>query len=642
MTVTKLHPTFTFDQERLDALLAIAPEAFADGQINWDVLKEALGEHLEEEGPAAEHFGLTWPGKRAARRLASQPSTGTLLPAPGEGVNETTTRNIFIEGDNLEVLKLLQKSYAGQVKMIYIDPPYNTGNDFVYKDDYSQPLEEYLQLTSQADEAGRVLTTNTKADGRFHSNWLSMMYPRLRLARNLLADDGVIFVSIDDNEVHNLRSLLGEVFGNENFVALIVAQTNPRGRTLDRFLAKTHEYIAVCAKDITQQALYQVPKDAKALAEYDKCDERGNYRELELRNRNPMFNRQNRPNLFFPFYADPATDTVSLEQSRQFIEKILPLNSKGEEGCWTWSPKKAAKNLDLLVARRVETGAWRVYRKEYIPEEGATTKEKALWLDKGINHENGKEELGRLFGKTPFDFPKSVHLLEKCLRLGMETDDEDIVLDFFAGSCTTAQALLELNQQDGGNRRFIMVQLPEPTPPDSQARRAGFSTIAEIGKERIRRVIKRMQGEQQKLIPDRETPEDLGFRILKLGCSHFKAWRDFEGGDVAELQTLFDRFESPLVDGWQPDDLLVEVMLLQGFPLDSTVTPLAGYRHNHVLRVTSGLVAHELYVCLDERLHPATADTLALGAEDVFVCLDSALDEETKLRLQDGRNVMVI
>lgn len=221
MTITKLRPTFTFDQERLDALRAIVPEAFADGKVNWEVLQEALGERLEEEGQDAEHFGLFWPGKREARRLASMPSAGALKQVKGEGVNEETTRHIFIEGDNLEVLKLLQKAYAGRVKMIYIDPPYNTGNDFVYRDDFSQPLDEYLRVTGQTDDAGRVQVANTQTGGRYHSNWLNMMYPRLRLARNLLVDEGMIFVSIDDNELNHLRCIMNEVFGEENFIANI-------------------------------------------------------------------------------------------------------------------------------------------------------------------------------------------------------------------------------------------------------------------------------------------------------------------------------------------------------------------------------------------------------------------------------------
>ncbi|MBK6433917.1 site-specific DNA-methyltransferase [Candidatus Amarolinea dominans] len=244
MTITKLRPTFTFDEERLDALAAIAPEAFADGKINWDALREALGDHVEEDGRDAEHFGLFWPGKRAARRLASTPSAGTLKPAPGEGVNEATTRHLFIEGDNLEVLKLLQKSYAGRVKMIYIDPPYNTGNDFIYSDNFTQPLDEYLRATGQTDEAGRVLVTNTQAGGRYHSNWLSMMYPRLKLARTLLQDDGVIFVSIDDNELYHLRMLMNEVFGEESFFAAVIVQSNKRGQTYKQ-ISKTHEYVLV-------------------------------------------------------------------------------------------------------------------------------------------------------------------------------------------------------------------------------------------------------------------------------------------------------------------------------------------------------------------------------------------------------------
>jgi adenine-specific DNA-methyltransferase len=234
MSIEKLRPSFTFTEDRLKELAAVVPEAFADGKINWNTLQEALGEYLEDENQ--EHFGLTWPGKREARRLAAMPSKGTLITQPGQGVNEDTTRNVFIEGDNLEVLKLLQKSYAGRIKMIYIDPPYNTGNDFVYPDDYSEPLEAYLQRTGQVGEAGQILATNTRASGRYHSNWLSMMYPRLLLARQLLSDDGVIFVNIDDNEEHHLRILLNEIFGEENFRANISWQKNIRLAIIKRGL----------------------------------------------------------------------------------------------------------------------------------------------------------------------------------------------------------------------------------------------------------------------------------------------------------------------------------------------------------------------------------------------------------------------
>lgn len=337
--------------------------------------------------------------------------------------------NLIIKGNNLLALHSLKKEFGGKVKFVYIDPPYNTGGDgFRYNDRFN------------------------------HSTWLTFMKNRLEVTRELLRDDGAIFISCDDNEQAYLKVLMDEVFGRENFIANIVAQTNPRGRTLDKFLAKTCEYILAYSKREGQESLYQIPKGEKALKEYRKEDDGGKYRELELRNRNPVFNRENRPNLFYPFYIDPKTDTVSLKKDAVYCETALPQNSKLEDGCWTWGKEKAEKNIDLLVGRKTSTGAWRVYRKDYIPEGGAFTKEKALWLDKNINHENGKEELGRLFGKTPFSFPKSVELIKKCLQVGTKKGERHIVLDFHAGSGTTAQSVLELNKEDSGDRQFILVE----------------------------------------------------------------------------------------------------------------------------------------------------------------------------------------
>jgi len=328
-----------------------------------------------------------------------------------------------------------------------------------YKDNYTEPLGDYLKKTQQVDENGELLISNPRAAGRFHSNWLNMIYPRIRLSKNLLRPDGVIFISIDDNEMHHLRQVMNEVFGEENFVALLVVQLNPRGRTLDRYIAKTHEYILVFTNDPDVESLHQIAKIGKALEAYNKSDSEGRYRELELRNRNPVFTRANRPNLYYPFYVDPSSGRVSLERSDEFSVEVYPRNSKGDDGCWTWSKDKARKNNELLLARQVNTGSWRVFRKDYIPEDGATTKAKSIWLDSSINNEHGKEELGRLFGKPPFDFPKAVDLVRKCLEIGTAGDDEEIILDFFAGSCTTAQAVFEMNRSDGGSRRFIMVQV---------------------------------------------------------------------------------------------------------------------------------------------------------------------------------------
>jgi adenine-specific DNA-methyltransferase len=345
MAITKLRPTFTFDQERLDALKAIAPEAFADGKINWETLKEALGEHLEDEEQETEHFGLTWPGKRAARRLASQPSAGTLRSAPGEGLDEETTHHVFIEGDNLEVLKLLQKSYAGRVKMIYIDPPYNTGNDFVYKDDYRQPLEEYLRATGQADEAGRVLTTNTKSGGRFHSNWLNVMYPRLRLARNLLSSDGIIFVSIDDTEVHNLRMLMNEMFGEENFISEIVWKNKYGPGAQTKGVASLHEYI-LCYSKGTIESIESMLSEEET-KQYKLRDEkfavRGGYTTQPLATRS----KDDRPNLVYPI---------------EYKGKTIWPNKQ-----WIWARERmeqALKNNEVVISEK--SGEFSVRFKQYL------------------------------------------------------------------------------------------------------------------------------------------------------------------------------------------------------------------------------------------------------------------------------------
>lgn len=296
MTIEKLRPSFTFTEDRLAELRAVVPEAFADGAINWEALREALGNFLEDEGRDTEHFGLTWPGKRQSRRIVAQPSKGTLVPAVGEGVNEATTRNLFIEGDNLEVLKLLQKSYAGRVKMIYIDPPYNTGKDFVYKDDFIEPLQSYLRISGQSDDEGNVSVSNTKSTGRFHSNWLTMMFPRLIVARQLLRDDGVIFVSIDDNEAHHLRMLMNEIFGEENFISSIANVNNPKGRSDDSYVATAHETILVYRKSDALVFGGWEP-DVRVTRRYNKVDKKGyRYREIDLRKTGDSDRREDRPN----------------------------------------------------------------------------------------------------------------------------------------------------------------------------------------------------------------------------------------------------------------------------------------------------------------------------------------------------------
>lgn len=626
MPIKKLRPSFAFTEDRLAQLKAIVPEAFADGKINWEALKQALGEFLEDESPEAEHFGLFWPGKREARRLATLPSKGTLVPAAGEGVDEDKTRNIFIEGENLEVLKLLQKSYAGRIKMIYIDPPYNTGNDFVYKDDFKEPLEEYLKRTGQADENGKLLTTNTKTGGRFHSNWLSMMYPRLLLAKRLLRDDGAIFVSIDANESHNLRHLMNEVFGPENFVAQVVWQKVYSPRMDDQGISPEHDFVMIysCSNDFVPARM----NFEQNVSQFTGIDpETGQkYRPRSLRKEGKNSKREDRPNLFYAIEAPDGS-------------KILPIRSDRTEGCWRM---QIDTYKSLLAQGRIEwvrvKGHWQPYVKQFHNEK-ATRPYSTLWLhtEVGHNHE-AVDEVKKLFGESVFDNPKPTRLVRRMLNVTSEfLGEPDIILDFFAGSATTAHAVLAQNFDDKGKRQFIMVQIPMP------AQRPKYSSIAEIGKERIRRVIAKMKKERNgKSSSNRETPEDLGFKVFKLARSNFKAWQDYDGENIQELEKLFDQTETPLVKGWKEDDLLTEIMLQQGFPLDSKITRQSGFKSNKVKLIETEACAHRLFVCLDPRIKEDTIKHLELRIEDIFVCLDSALTDQAKMRLADVCNLKVI
>jgi len=628
----RLRPEYHFDQDRIDALREIAPEAFTDGKINWATLKEALGTQIEDEESDTEHFGLFWPGKREARRLASIPSTGTLVPVKVEGINEDTTSNIFIEGENLEVLKILRKSYAGRIKMIYIDPPYNTGNDFIYDDDFTEPLQDYLKRTGQIDGEGRPMTTNKKTDGRFHSKWLSMMYPRLRLARELLRDDGVIFVSIDDNEIHHLRMLMDEVFGEECFLSEIIVQANKRGQTYKQ-ISKTHEYLLVYLKN-EETEINELPKDKDA-NDLNLEDDVGRFNIRELRNRNPKFGRHNRPNLFYSIYVDPEHQDdngfmpVSMAADSKYSLEVLPYNSTGGESCWRWGKTKLGihakeeTRLSDVVAKRKTNGSIGVYEKY----RKTTFKAKTIWTETGVITEQGTLELGNLGLAEYFPFPKPLELMRKILLLGSE--DEDIVLDFFAGSGTIGHAVIELNTLNVENRQFILVQLPEVVPENEQ----GFHTIADVTKERLKRVIDTMAGDNQ----DTHKAAAVNFGNYKLQASHYKQWQIYQGDSVEELESLFDEHTTPLIDDWTKieDGLFTEILLLEGFPLDSTVVSLPEYSKNLIRKVECTFHENRLLVCLDDNVEQDTIDRLDLVDGDTFICLDSAIDDQTKTILAD-------
>ena len=632
MTLEKLRPSFTFTEERLRQLQQVVPEAFADGKIDWDTLREALGNYLEDAEACEEHFGLFWPGKRQARRLAALPPKGTLVPAPGEGVNEDKTHHIFIEGENLEVLKLLQKSYAGRVKMIYIDPPYNTGKDFVYQDDYSEPLEAYLKRTGQMDEEGRRLTTNTKASGRFHSNWLNMMYPRLLLARQLLREDGVIFVSIDDNEVHNLRQVMNEIFGEENFEGHIHWRRRPnQPNDPTKMIALVAEHVIVFAKNSSALKKYGV----------GKIPVTGKFSNPDNDPRGPWASK--------PWKVGAGQSgtrySITTPTGRVYNEEWM-----GDEDTYR---RLLADNRIIFPNKGNGAPRKKYFKREREKEGQAATN---WWPHTQFGHNQAANSiLLELFGaKNIFSNPKPIALIKGFLNIA-NVKNEDIVLDFFAGSCTTAHAVLQQNREDGGRRRFIMVQLPEPLDPAKKEHEAAIAfcdqigkprNIAEIGKERIRRVIAKMQAEHSGQV-DSNSGEDLGFKVFKLQRSNFKEWQPVDPTTPQVLDDLFSQHASPLVEGWEPQALLTEILLLEGFPLDSAVVPLdETFPANTVWRVHHPEVGHELFVCLDETLAEDTVERLKAGdllrAEDIFICLDAALTDEAKVVLDDRLRLKVI
>jgi adenine-specific DNA-methyltransferase len=619
-SVPKTTPSLT--DEQLQALQTLIPQAFAEGRIDSEKLLASLGDIVDDR---PERYSFSWAGKRDAIRLLQVPSRATLLPARDESLDFDTTQNLFIEGDNLEVLKLLYKPYFGRVKMIYIDPPYNTGNDFVYPDNFADPLDTYLQLTGQKDSTGNLLTSNPETGGRYHSAWLSMMYPRLFLAYQLLSEDGVIFVSIDDHEVFNLRLLMNEVFGEENFFTTIVVQSNKRGQTYKQ-IAKTHEYMLVFTKS-SDSEIRELEKSGDN-DDLNLSDEIGRFNIRELRNRNPKFGRENRPNLYYPIYVNQTLldkdgfCPISLAKDAEFSVEIFPLDSNGRESCWRWEKKLTQKNISAstitsnLVAKQKTTGEYGIFEKY----RKTTYKAKTIWDEKTVISEKGTMELGEIGLSDYFDFPKPVFLIKKALMLS--TEEDDIILDFFSGSCTTAQAVLELNREDGGDRRFIMVQLQYPTGNQQ------FSTIVEIGKERIRRVVARMKNDRAgQLALDK--PEDLGFKVFKLAPSNYRQWDDAQP-DATAYTHQAEMFADPLISGWQPENVLYEVALKEGYGLNLTVEPTAV---KGVQLVSDPDKGQSFYITLAAKIALEELRPLDLKKDNLFICRDTALDDEAAANL---------
>jgi adenine-specific DNA-methyltransferase len=612
--------------EKQQELLRLLPEIRTEGgKIDFDRLKRVLGEIVD---PGKERYGMNWPGKADCFKAIQRPSLGTLLPRREESVNFDTTENLIIEGDNLEVLKLLQKAYLGKIKMIYIDPPYNTGNDFIYPDDYSESLQTYLDYTGQIDGEGHKFSTNTEADGRFHSKWLNMMYSRLYLARNLLSNEGVVFVSIDDHELNNLVRILDEVFGEDRRLGCITVVSNLKGRSDDKFFATAHNYLLAYGND--GYISKGVPLPEEYLDDYPETSEDGRRFRLQgLRKRGAGARRIDRPKMFYPIYANPSTGCVSLHGSADFPEEVLPKLSDGQDGRWRWGRDTAESRLSELKAERVGSeGRWDVFQIDYSESvEGVKRiKPKTVWSGSEFANETGTLELKRLFGKAVFDTAKPVGLINYCIEQALDSDG--IVLDFFAGSGTTAHAVLNLNKEDNGNRKFILVQLPEPTKHEE------FSTISDITKERVRRVIKKLnEDDAGELSLGSSTNQDRGFRVFRLENSNLRVWVPVspEGDDAAQkVSHLADQLElhiNHLREDRSSEDLLFELLLKSGFPLTAKVD-VFNVSHKVVYSLADGV----MLMCLERSLTVELIRAIAERKPERVILLDEGFAGNDQLK----------
>jgi len=530
--------------------------------VNFELLKQMLSPDVVDGDEAYE---FTWVGKKAAIVEANKPIRKTLRPCVAESKDWDSTENLYIEGDNLEVLKLLQESYLGKVKMIYIDPPYNTGNDFIYADDFKMESEEWKVESGEWSEEGDRLFKNTDTNGRFHSDWCSMIYSRLLLARNLLTDDGVIFISIDDNEVDNLRKICDELFGNTNFIAFLTVIVKTEGRRYGGF-AKTHEQVIVYGKNVEQVKLNEIEVEGK---KFQFSDENGGFNVQDLRNQNARaFNSTNRPNLRYPFYVDTEDKDnngfckVYLKK-KEGLTEVYPITVNGFDSVWRWGKKeKASEHLSELAARIGTDGIIRIYQKM----RKLTEEPKTVLINKEYISIKGTREIQNILGIGIFDFPKPLNLIK--LFESIATSENSIILDFFSGSATTAHAVMQLNDEDGGHRKFIMVQLPEKCDEASEAYKAGYKNICEIGKERIRRagekILKEQLANNNSTLNSPNSKLDIGFRVLKLDSTNMK---DVYYAPCDYDQDFLHQLESNIKDDRTDLDLLFGCLIEWGLPL---------------------------------------------------------------------------
>jgi adenine-specific DNA-methyltransferase len=618
--------------EKQASLRAAFPEAFTEGgKVDFDRLKLALGEMVDA---GKERYGMSWPGKAECFRTIQQPSMATLVPAKEESVEWDTTENLIIEGDNLEVLKLLQKSYLGKVKMIYIDPPYNTGNDFIYPDNYAESLDTYLRYTGQVDSEGRKYSTNTEADGRFHSKWMNMMYPRLYLARNLLRDDGVIFISIGQNEISNLTAICNEIFGEEQRIS-ICTRLQKTGGQKGKFFSPNTDYVVVYAKNLDAAHDFRdaLSEDLinKVYTQIETSGERKGqrYRSMGLyqSSLDPLRGCTNQR-----YYIKCPDGTYAIPPGKTMptvVEDGSGVKPQTQDDkVWRWTYKTYKEQSNNIEFKRTETSPlitpdgnqseWNIYTKIWLDDR---LEEGSLPLDMFDKFENrhSSQELTEL--DIPFDFAKPTDLVSYLAKI-CGSQDNDIILDFFAGSGTTGDSILKLNKSEEKRRRFILVQLPE------RLENKNFKTVSDITKERVRRVIKKLNDEDiGKLSLEEGSQQDRGFKVFKLQSSNFEAWDADVPKESAAVAQQLKMHVHHLVNGRTQEDILFEILLKSGFPLTTPIKELK-LADLTVYSIADGA----MLICLDKQLSAEVIKEMAALKPERVVCLDEGFAGNDQLK----------
>ena len=598
-------------EDNVKKLAQLFPSAVKDGEVDFEALKEELGQ-FEEVG--SEKYELTWAGKKNAKKIAQEDVIGrTLKFIPEDSKNADTTENLYIEGDNLEVLKLLRQNYYGVIKMIYIDPPYNTGNDFVYNDMFKVSANESNYEEGFIDENKSPLQRNIESSNRFHAKWVSMMYSRLILARDFLREDGVVFISIDENEVSNLKKICDEIFGEKNFVSQLTIVVKPEGRRYG-FFAKQHEYLLVYSKNYDELQMNEIPAEGKS---FQYFDERGGFNLIGLRNRNVQaFNSSNRPNLRYPFYVNTSCVDengffeVSIEQIDGY-EEVFASTIDGLESVWRWGKEKAKNEIFDLVAYRGNDSQIRIFQKN----RSSTQIPKTVWDSKDYISNKGTKEVQRLIGKGVFDFPKPVELIKKIIEIG--TDEGDIVLDFFAGSATTGQACLELQNEKKGKRKFILIQYPEVVEQSENTKKLNINTIYDIGVRRLKAYIQELNESQY------------GFKSFKVENTNIK-WNSLMDMGQVDMNQL--EYTPDLIDfmpGANDVDIVYELMLRQrDVALSETLEQLSNIGNRTYLYASSYLVCLETTISEELVSELAELDPLPIK----FIFRDSAFKDDIALK----------